>query len=399
MLTTAAARSARPRDRAYRLADGKGLCLAVAPTGTKSWRLRWRDHAGREQLLTIGTFPALSIDAARAQSDAVRAAIAAGEDPRQPANEDVMTFDAAARAWHAHRAPGWSPVHAADVLDSLERDVFPAIGLTALDALTRPAVLEMLRVIERRGAIETARRVRQRVEEAFAFARAEGWTTADNPGDVGAALANAGAQGRQPALVDLDEIRALLAEVDQLAAAPVTIAAHRFLALTGVRLAALRGASWEEIENLDGAEPVWRVPATRMKLKAAHKADPARDHLVPLSPAAVAILREVANMHRSNANMHGLIFRGRRGDAPIGAGAINELYARAGFAGRHCAHGWRASFSTVMNERRPADRGAIDRALAHQVKGMTKVEAAYNRAQHLDRRRSILEEWAAILAC
>lgn len=397
MLKPAAVRAARPRSRAYRLADGAGLCLEVRPTGAKIWRLRWRDQGGREQLLTIGGFPEISIDAARTRRDQARAAIAAGEDPRSSRNIPICHFEAAARAWHAHRAPGWSAVHARDVLASLEGDVFPAIGAAELDAITPPDVLQLLEAIEARGAIATARRVRQRIEEAFAFASAKGWATIANPAQVGAALANAPAEGRQPAVVDLAEIRALLASVDELAAAPALKLAGRFLALTGVRLAALRGMTWHEVEAHESG-PVWRVPAARMKLKAAHKVDAARDHLVPLAPAAVAILGEVANLHRGDADMQGLVFRGRSGDAPIGAGSLNELYGRAGYAGRHCAHGWRAAFSTVMNDRRPEWRGAIDRALGHQAKGMSKVERAYNRAQHLDLRRTILEEWAKIIA-
>lgn len=401
MLTIAAARAARPGSRAYKRADSAGLFLHIMPTGTKSWRMRWRDVDGREQLLTFGLFPTVSIEAARAQRDAARAVIAAGLDPRAPANDDAMTFAAAARAWHAHRAPGWSTVHAGDVLRSLEVDVFPAIGAMPLDVLDRPTVLALLERIEERGAIATARRVRQRIEMVCAYARAKGWMSADNPAEVGEALANAPAEGRQPALVDVTEIQELMTVVDQLAVAPALKLAHQFLALTAVRLAALRGMTWSEIENLDGPAPMWRIPAARMKLKAAHKADPARDHLVPLSPAAATVLRAAAQLHRANACMHsndGLVFPGRAGDVPIGAGAIGELYARAGFAGRHVPHGWRASFSTVMNERRPDARADIDRALGHQPKGMTKVEKAYNRAQHLDLRRAILEDWAALIA-
>ena len=380
MLNHRAATAARPKAHAYRLTDERGLYLDVRPNGSKRWRMRFRDAQGKEQLLTFGLFPAETIDAARARRDAARAAIAAGADPRtHNSHIRICDFEAAARAWHAHRAPGWSPVHAADVLRSLERDVFPAIGASALDGLTRPTVLVLLRAIEARDAIATARRVRQRIEMVCAFARAEGWMTVANPGDVGEGLANTPAEGRQAALVDV---------------APVVKLASRFLALTAVRLAALRGLTWDEVEDLDGAAPTWRVPAARMKLAAKHKADAARDHLVPLSAEAVSVLREARDLGGAGE----LVFPGRGGTAAIGAGAIGELYARAGFAGRHVPHGWRASFSTVMNERRPADRADIDRALGHTPKGMTKVERAYNRAQLLDLRRSILTEWGALIA-
>lgn len=399
MLTTAAARAARPRARAYRLAAGGGLCLAIMPGGTKSWRLRWRDARGREQLLTIGTFPAIGVDAARARRDELRAAIAAGADPRAARTEVNYDFETAARAWHAHRAPGWSAVHAEDVMTSLERDVFPAIGAMPLAAVTPPVVLRLLRLIEARGAIETARRVQQRIELVFAFARAEGWVAGDNPATrVEAALANTPAKGRQPALVDVGQMLALMAAVDALPGVlPAIARAHRFLALTAVRLATLRGMRWGEVERLDGPEPLWRVPAARMKLKLVNKQDAERDHLVPLSRAAVHLLGEVRALELAPPAPDDLVFTGRGGIGPIGAGAIGELYARAGFAGRHVPHGWRASFSTIMNRRRPADRAAIDRALGHVLTGVSEKEGAYNREQHLELRRELLEEWAAVL--
>ena len=233
----------------------------------------------------------------------------------------------------------------------------------------------------------------------FAYARAKGWTSVDNPAEVGEALASAPAGGRQAALVDVDELRALMRAVAAVPAAPILHLASRMLALTTVRLAALRGMRWQEVEDLDGAGATWRVPAVRMKLGVGRKLDAAHDHLVPLSAAAIAVLREARDVAGDLPGPAALVFPGRRGgDAPIGAGALGELYVRAGYAGRHVPHGWRASFSTVMNERRPSDRGAIDRSLGHAPKDMTKVERAYNRAQHLAIRRELLEDWGEILA-
>ena len=422
MLTNAAVKAARARASAYKIADERGLHLFVAPTGRKSFRWRFR-FAGHEQLLTIGQWPEISLDAARARAEAAREQLGRGVDPRTaPA---VMTFERAARAWHAQQLAGWTAVHAADVLRSLERDVFPAIGAEELDGIDAPAVLRIVRAIEERktkgtkqgGAIQTARRVRQRISDVFALAVSEGWAQADPAAIVGRALTRAPAARHHAALTTIEDAKALLAAAEMVDAGEVVKLASRFLALTAVRLAAVRGARWDEIEDLDGAAPVWRVPAARVKLAAAKKLDEANDHLVPLSPAAVAVLRaaRALNMHRGDANMHdehanphevaGLIFPGRCGNAPIGEGTINALYGRTRFGGRHVAHGWRATFSTVMNERRPDDRWIIDRALGHVLKReddkgkieTAKVEGAYNRSQHLEPRRRVLEEWAAIL--
>jgi len=388
MLTNAAVKAARPRPAAYKMADGDGLVLNVAPTGTKSWRLRFR-LGGREQTLSIGQWPEISLDAARARRDTARAAIARGEDPRRL---EVETFEAAARAWHAHQAEGWSDVHAGDVLASLERDAFPAIGAIALDSVTRPMVLELLKRIERRGAAETARRLRQRIEGVFAFARAEGWCSIDNPADVGEALAALRVTTRQPAIVDIGELRELLAAIDALEATDIAKLAALFLALTAVRSAAVIGMQWDELEDLDGPEPLWRIPAARMKLGVARKRDSSNDHLVPLAPRAVAVLRCARRALEAEPDRYA-----RARVFPIGTGAIGELHVRAGYGDRHVPHGWRAAFSTILNEAFPGDRLAIDRALAHQPEDMTKVEGVYNRAQFLERRRFLYEHWAELL--
>ncbi len=399
MLTNAVVSRVRPKPRAYKLFDGRGLFLFVAPSGLRSFRWRFR-LGGKEQLLTIGSFPEVSLADARARCDVAREQLGRGEDPRAARSGtafDAVTVERAARAWHAHRRSDWTPVHAADVIASLERDVFPAIGALPLAEVTRPLVLATLRAIEARGRIETARRIQQRINAVFAFARSEGWCDHDPAGDVAEALKRALAPRRQPAIVDAGELRQLLAAAG-LVDAPIAVKlASRFLALTAVRLAAVRGARWEEIEDLGGAAPVWRVPAARMKLAAAKKVDAANDHLVPLSTPAVEILRD-ARARVSPAG--GLIFPG------VAEGAIGRLYARAGFAGRHVPHGWRASFSTILNEALPGERGAIDRALGHvgggrdeEADGINrKVEGAYNRATHLPRRRRLFDEWASIVA-
>lgn len=192
-------------------------------------------------------------------------------------------------------------------------------------------------------------------------------------------------------------VRALFAAAEGTPAAPATRLAAQLLALTAVRLAAVRGATWSEFEDLDvpgGA--IWRIPAARMKLAKAKKADPSFEHIVPLSAPAVDALRAARAIAGPRINADDLVFVGRAGARPISEAAIGEMYERAGFAGRHTPHGWRASFSTILNERFPDDQGAIDRALAHAPKN--KVEAAYNRAQHLAKRRELFQRWGEILA-
>ena len=373
MLTNAAVKAARPKPAAYKLTDERGLHLFVASNGRKTFRMRFRIARG-EQVLTIGSWPEISLDQARERAELAREQLARGEDPRLASStEQVRAFEYVARLWHDRMRPRWSDVHAGDVLASLERDVFPAIGAMPIQAITAPVLLNALRSIEGRGRRETARRVRQRISAVFCYAMGEGWADSDPAAIVGRALMPPKPARHQPALLEVDHVRELLAAVDQFYAAPSFKLASRFLALTAVRLAAVRGACWSEILDLDGPSPVWRVPAARMKQAAAKKLDPKNDHLVPLSPAAVEVLRTV----RTSSEGSDLIFPGRGGSAPIGEAALRDLYDRAGFASRHVPHGWRAAFSTIMNRDGSFDDELIVRALAHAPKN--KVKAAYDR--------------------
>jgi integrase len=394
MLNNAAVKAARPRAAAYKLFDQGGLHLYVAPTGRKSFRMKFR-MAGKEQLLTIGAVPEVSLNAARARCDQVRAQLGRGEDPRTAEFAQAgaaRAFEDVARQWHAHTRRRWTEVHASDVLRTLERDVFPAIGAMPIGAITVPVILNALRVIEERGSLETARRIRQRISAVFGFAMAEDLVDQDPAAIVAKALTPPAPTRHHPALLETTDARALLAAAELVDVASAVKLASRFLALTAVRLAAVRGARWEEIHDIDGPTPFWRVSASRMKLAAAKKLDAKNDHIVPLSRQAVAILHEIrVKLHRDDANLHGLIFERTTGQ-PIGEKAIGAMYDRAGFAGRHVPHGWRASFATILNELCPGEHTAIDRALAHSPKD--KVAAAYDRSEQLARRRRLFQAWA-----
>ena len=338
MLTNAAVKSARPMARAYKMFDERGLHLFVAPTGLRAWRMKYR-HGGREKLLSFGRWPELSLAEAREHCAAARDRLARGEDPAaaRPTSADVQicTFESMARAWHQHQRPRWTDRHAADVLDSLVRDIFPVIGSMAIDVISPPDVLRTLRMVEARGSIESARRLRQRLSAVFAFAISEGHATQDPATIVAKALQPPAIKRHQPALLDIDGARALLDASERVDVPPIVKLASRFLALTAVRMAAVRGARWDEFDDIDWdgdfvgpRRPTWRVPAERMKLAKAKKAETANDHIVPLSLQAVAVLRAA----RSIAREGGLAFCGRTKNGPLGSAAIGAIYVRAGFS-------------------------------------------------------------------
>lgn len=402
-LTDIKARRAPPGERDYKLADEKGLHLLVRPGGSKLWRLKYR-FAGKEKLLSFGPYPEVSLSDARDLRDEARKLLRAGADPgaerkrqgRAARDQAGSAFEAVARDWHGLNEGRWAEVHASDVLRSLERDVFPTIGARAIAEIDAQDLLELLQGIERRGSIETAKRIRQRISAVFLYAMSKKLVREDPAGMLGRALIPKRKKRRQPAVTDLVELRRLLDKAEGSGAHPLTLLASRLLALTAVRPGVVRGARWEEFVELDGA-PIWHIPAARMKLALDRKDEAAFDHVVPMAPASVEVLEAARQLSGRGA----LVFPGQRhAHIPLSENAIGYLYNRVGWHGRHVPHGWRAAFSTIMNERakaagRDGDRQVIDLMLAHVP--TNKVESAYNRAQFMDRRRELAEEWADLL--
>jgi hypothetical protein len=205
MLTDAEARKAAKAEKAYKMYDSGGLFLLVTKGGGKLWRMKY-ELGGKEKLLSFGPYPDVTITAARDARDAARLELRAGRDPsltrkvmRANAISTDRGFEVVARAWHKLQTPGWSERHAADVIGTLERLVFPKLGSIDVREITPPMVLDVIRRVEVRPAIETATRVRQRMSAVFVHAINSGLTTQDPAAVVQGALAPL-IRGRQPAL-------------------------------------------------------------------------------------------------------------------------------------------------------------------------------------------------------
>ncbi|HMS19481.1 integrase arm-type DNA-binding domain-containing protein [uncultured Sphingorhabdus sp.] len=412
MLTELAIKNARPRDKDYKLADAEGLHLYVTKTGHRSWRLKYR-FAGKERRLILGAWPELSLRDARDRKAEARKLLREGRDPGieaaklriERAVASANTFEALARGWFALQEGRWTPVHARDVISSLEKDVFPWVGKLPITEIDEPMVLSVLRKIEKRGAIETAHRIRQRMSAVFVHAIAEGVGSRDPAAIVTKALKPVPRSRKRPALVTLASLHNMLRKTECEPASPLTKLASRFLALTAQRPGMIRALPWAEIENVDwqddGPAPdaLWRVPAHRMKLTLDLKSDDGFEHLVPLSAQAVDVLRAAYVLTGRGP----LVFPGNRNArTPMSENTLSYFYNRCSYQGRHVPHGWRASFSTIMNEwalgnGTPADRYVIDLILAHVPDGVSGSEGAYNRAAYLDRRRALLSMWASML--
>ncbi|CAI3948766.1 phage integrase central domain-containing protein [Commensalibacter papalotli (ex Botero et al. 2024)] len=392
MLTDSQVRSAKKKDKPYRLTDGKGLFLHVATSGTKTWRVRYKFNH-KESQIVLGHYPDMSLGDARIALLEVKKNIRAGRNPSTDkllrkeiiSTQYQNTFEIITYQWHEIKKKFWTERHANDVIHSLERDVFPALGGIPINEIEdKPdVILSVLYKIEQRGAIETAHRVRQRMGEIFVFAIGKG-ICKHNPAEIVASNLSPVKRGRQPAIIELDEAIEMLQHVDDTPSFPVTKLAMRFLLLTAVRPGELRYARWEEFEGLEGDNPVWVIPATRMKMK--------REHIVPLCPMAVDIIRHVCKW---SAGLEFVFPNSRHFRKPMSENALGYLINRAGYYQRHVPHGFRSMFSTIMNEHFPQDRFVIDLVLAHAPKD--QVEGAYNRTTHFNRRKELMIEWQQII--
>lgn len=412
-LTAAEVKNAKKAEKPYKLGDSGGLYLYVTPKGAKSWRMKYRFN-GKEKRLTFGLYPDVPLAEARDRRDEARRMLRENKDPiveerrREAAAIAAAgaTFETIARSWHEDEKVRWSPGQAALVMRAMERDLFPDLGKLPVSDIDGPLLLVSLRKIERRGAIETAKRVRGYASGVFDRAIGDHYIEVNPAAKIGKALKKTPVGSKQPAITKLPELLELQSIVDRSTSNPITKIASRLLALTAVRVGVLRTATWDEFEGIDWEDPtaaapaaVWSISAERMKLEVQDKGEEAFGHDVPLPPQAVDLLRVL----RILTGRFELLFPSERSTRqPISDAALSSLYKRISggkYKGRHVPHGWRSAFSTLMNKRaaemdRASDRMVIDLMLAHVPPGMSSSEYAYNRERYSKQRRDIGAAWA-----
>jgi len=409
MLTDAACRKAESTDRDRKLFDERGLFLFVRKNGSKLWRMKYQ-LAGKEKTLSIGPYPEVSLKQARDVRDRARAKLRDGIDPSADkqqrkadmAAEALGTFEKVARAWYDTRAKALTPRYAEQILSRLEQNAFPKLGKHPIRDVTPAMVLDAIKAVEKRGAHEMAHRVRNHISDVFVWAIAAGLADQDPAAMVRKALVPTDPKLR-PAMVKLAQVRDVLKKTEAMNGVYwTTLLASRLLALTAARPGVVRLAEKHEFEGLDGEEPLWRIPAVKMKLTRARKQDVTWEFVIPLSAEAAAVAKAAIGESVACASVEGphLLFPGvGNWKKPISDNTLSKLYRDAGLQGTHVPHGWRSSFSTIMNERaaiedRERDRAIIDLMLAHVQGG---VEPIYNRAAYMPRRRELAQQWASLL--
>lgn len=383
-LTDAKLRALREPGRHF---DGGGLYVEVSPNGGRYFRLKYRFH-GKEKLLALGVYPAVSLKDARERRDDARHALARGDDPgelRKAAkakadHEDRNTFQAVAEDWLTHQAEGWAPVTLERIRSAFAADVFPKIGARPMAHLKPRDVIDAVRAIETRGAGDQAGRVLQRIRAVYRFAVVHERIESNPMLDLKPTeLLKPRQVTHRAALADKDLPR-YLADLDAYEGDPTTKAALRLLMLTALRPGELRGLRWTELDE-DAAE--LRIPGERMKMRA--------PHVVPLSRQALEVIKGQRAISGTGDLMFPSPFYPGK---PLSENTLNSALARMGYKGAHTAHGCRAVFSTVANEC-GHDADVIERQLAHRERN--EVRAAYHRAEYLDERRKLLQWWADFL--
>ena len=365
--------------QAGRYCDGQGLYLDVRPSGSRGWIQRLTIR-GRRTELGLGGFPLVSLKEAREKAFANRKLAREGGDPLSEKRrvESTPTFaDATRQVWKQLR-PGWrSPQHAQLWLSSLERYAVPRIGKMPISEVTSADVIEILAPIWH-DMPPTARKLRQRIRAVMEWAVAMGLRP-DNPCDrIGPVLGSQGGVVRHMRALPHGQVSAAIETVRRSNARPVVKLAFEFLVLTATRSGEVRGALWTEI---DRGESAWIIPARRTK--------EAREHRVPLCRRALEILEEARALDRGSP----LVFPGLRRN-PIATTALSELLRELKIAA--VPHGFRSSFRDWAAEDTDHPREVVEAALAHVVQN--KVEAAYRRTDLFDRRRRLMDDWAAYLA-
>jgi len=390
-LTNTELKASVAKAKDYSLYDGKGLILLVKKNGSKLWRYKYKHPAGHKMVqLGLGKYPEVSLAEARKMRDEGNTLLATtdittgiGIDPQthwkeqkiKAENDHISTFEHTAKAWIKIKTNEVSHDHAHDIWRSIEKDLLPAIGKLPIKMLTAPILINAMQPVAARGALETVRRLCQRINEIMDYAANIGLIMA-NPA-TGIKKAFKRPEEKNLPSIKPDELPKFLQALSLAHVSISTRAVIEWQLHTMTRPSEAAGARWDEI---DLSTQLWIIPADRMKRK--------RTHTIPLTEQAIAILNlmKPINGHRD------FIFVGSKDPRkPMNSSTANMAIKRMGYKDKLVAHGLRSLASTTLNEQ-GFDPDIIEAALAHV--DTNEVRRAYNRAEYLERRRKMMYWWS-----
>ena len=374
--------ASRPMVTPYKMADGGGLYLEVNTNGSKAWRMKYR-FGGKEKRLSFGMYPLVSLADARKKRDEAKKLLVDGIDPAETKKIEKMaqkmgmknSFESIAREWHKSKADRWSLRYREEIIDTFEKDIFPYIGKRPIAEIKPLELLETLRKMEKRGALEKMRKVRQRCGEVYRYAIITGRAEYNPAPDLASALTPPKKQ-HFPFLT-AEELPYFLKDLAGYTGSVITKTATKIILLTAVRTQELRFARWQDIDLEKG---IWEIPAEVMKMK--------RPHVVPLSKQVI----ELFNSLKPLSGHYELVFIGRNDHRkPISKESVNQVIELLGYKGRLTGHGFRHTMSTILHET-GFNSTWIETQLAHIDKNA--IRGTYNHAQYMDGRREMMQWYA-----
>lgn len=381
-------RSLKAKDKKYKESDEKGLYLLVLPNGGKYWKMAYR-FDGKQRELSLGVYPEVTLKEARNKRDEARKLLSEDVDPslakraKREAREEAgaNSFEVIALEWFNTRMVDKSKSHRDRTLRALQKDLFPRIGRRPISEITPPELLQALRRIESRGAIETAKRARQTCGQIFRYAIVTGRSETDPAANLVDALQPANKR-RLPAITDPKEVGKLMVAIDAFQGTDTVKAALKLSPLLFCRPGELRHMEWSEI---DWDNAIWEIPAEKMKMS--------QPRIVPLSGQAMAILQE----HDLQRRRGKYVFPSARGASrPLSENGVRTALRTMGYSNETMTpHGFRAMARTLLDEVLNERVELIEHQLAHAVKD--SLGRDYNRIRHLPQRKEMMQRWADYL--
>ncbi|EHN4050370.1 tyrosine-type recombinase/integrase, partial [Salmonella enterica subsp. enterica serovar Infantis] len=381
-LTDIQIKRAKPQDKPYTMNDGHGLSLLIKPDGSKGWRFRFR-FAGKARLMSFGSYELVSLAEAREKRDTARKQVANGIDPVEERKAQKLaqklstenSFESVSREWHAAKADRWTIAYREEIIKTFEQDVFPFIGKRPISEIKPLELLEVLKRIEKRGALEKTRKVRQRCGEVFRYAIITGRAEYNPAPDLAIALAIP-KQKHHPFL-SAEELPHFVRDLESYTGSIITKNATKILMMTGVRTQEMRFATWSEIDLIKG---IWEIPAERMKMR--------RPHIVPLSSQVIELFKQLQPI----TSDYPYVFIGRNDRRkPISKESVNQVIESLGYKGRTTGHGFRHTLSTILHEM-GFESAWIEIQLAHVDKNT--IRGTYNHALYLDKRKYMMQKYS-----
>lgn len=379
-------RNAKPKEKAYKISDEKGLFMYVTPQGNKYWRLKYR-FGGKEKLLALGVYDDVTLAKARVKRDEARKLLADDIDPgehrkimKKVSDErSANSFEVVAREWFIKYSATWVKSHADKIIQRFERDIFPWIGNKPITEVTPPVLLSVIQRIEERGALETAHRALSNCGQVFRYAIGTGRAERDSSQDLKGALPPVKTK-HFAAQTDPKRFGELLRIIEDYEGSLIVRCALRLAPLVFVRPGELRHAKWEDID-FDAAQ--WSYIVTKTDTP----------HIVPLATQAISILKE---LHPLTGSSTFVFPSARSNDRPMSDNAILAALRRLDISKEEATgHGFRATARTLLDEVLAVRPDLIEHQLAHAVRDPNG--RAYNRTAHLPERRKMMQEWADYL--